>query len=55
MASPGLLKEISNEMLNSWAPSWHFTDRGGERKRFPDTKAGATAAATAEVFLGTSR
>lgn len=28
---------------------------GGERKRFPDTKAGAAAAAMAEVFLGISR
>ena len=34
MASPGLPKEISNETVNSWAPSWHFTDREVREKDF---------------------
>lgn len=33
VASPVLPKEISNEMLNSWAPSWHFIDKGVRGKK----------------------
>lgn len=34
VASLSFSKEISNAVLNSWAPSWHFTDRGVREKDF---------------------